>query len=395
MIEYILLVPAGCFAGVFTGLVPGVHPNTVIFGTMPFYFVLELDFLAYISFISGMTISHTFHDFLPAIFLGAPEPETAMASLPGHRLVRRGRGIEAFHYTVAGGLVSSVILFGLSPVFLLGLEPVYSLLEPVMEYLLLFFLLVPVIDSGDIPRALVTTLLSAALGITVFTAPVNQQYVLMPVFSGLFAVPSLLFIAHGRFDIPGQQASMVDTGSAVRGGIIGSIAGTFAGVFPGIGGAISTYILAPMMEDDDRDFMSAMGAVNTTDALMSFLTLIILGKARSGSAIVLQALSTVSYPKAFFLVGCSLVAVSISAPVALGVSRTGFFRELDLKRAALPAIGLIMVLAYHLSGAIGLLVLAVSSTIGFAAAVSSQRRLCMAVLIVPAMLFFAGIDIFI
>ncbi|MFB6216170.1 MAG: tripartite tricarboxylate transporter permease, partial [Candidatus Aenigmatarchaeota archaeon] len=187
----------------------------------------------------------------------------------------------------------------------------------------------------------------------------------------------------------------IKTENAVRGGFTGFMAGTLAGVFPGIGGAISTYILAPVMENNERDFLSAMGAVNTTDALMSFLTLMVLGKARSGSALALQALSSVSYPQAFFLLGCSLAAVAFSAPMSLEVSGTSFIQGIRLEKVALPVLLLVLFLAFILSGPIGLLIMFVSSAVGFAAAVSSQRRMCMAVLVIPAIFSFAGIDIFI
>jgi len=110
MIEYIVIILLGVLSGVFTGLIPGIHPNTVIFGSMPLYFYLDIEFLSYLSFIAGLSVSHTFHDFfLPAIFLSAPEADAALSSIPGTQMAAEGRGIEAFYYTVGGGVFSVIV----------------------------------------------------------------------------------------------------------------------------------------------------------------------------------------------------------------------------------------------------------------------------------------------
>jgi TctA family transporter len=54
------------------------------------------------SLIIGNVITHTFLDFIPSVFLGAPEGETALSLLPGHRMMLAGRGYEAVKCSVIG-----------------------------------------------------------------------------------------------------------------------------------------------------------------------------------------------------------------------------------------------------------------------------------------------------
>lgn len=83
MIDLASIALTGVLAGVITGLVCGIHPNTIIFASMPVYIGTDIEFMIYASFISGLSVSHTFHDFLPAIYMQAPYANTALSTIPG------------------------------------------------------------------------------------------------------------------------------------------------------------------------------------------------------------------------------------------------------------------------------------------------------------------------
>jgi len=99
MLEYVLLALTGCLLGVVTGLTPGLHVNTVCLLGLGFYASAGLDPIEFSVAMIAMAITHTFLDFIPAIFLGVPEESTALSVLPAHRLVLAGKGLEAVKYT--------------------------------------------------------------------------------------------------------------------------------------------------------------------------------------------------------------------------------------------------------------------------------------------------------
>ena len=75
--EFFLIVLLGCVAGIFTGLIPGIHMNTVSVSLI--YLMPEKQELIY--FIIPMSVVHTFLDFIPSVLFGAPEsaqPKTTM-----------------------------------------------------------------------------------------------------------------------------------------------------------------------------------------------------------------------------------------------------------------------------------------------------------------------------
>lgn len=397
MIEYIGIILLGVVIGVFTGLIPGIHPNTVIFGSMPFYFYSDVAFLSYLSLIAGLSVSHTFHDFLPAIFLSAPEADAALSSIPGTEMASDGRGIEAFYYTVGGGVFSVLTCIVLAPILFMTLKSIYGFFEPFMAYILLFFLVFMIVDANSVLSAAPVALLAGVLGVLSFRMPINQQYLLLPVFTGLFAVPAVIRTMEERDSLPEQFEPEIETETAARGGFLGFVAGIIAGVFPGLGAAASTSFLSPLMNDSEKEFLAGMGGVNTTDILMSFFAVYILGKAHSGASVALKSLSQIQAPEVFFLMGGSILAVSVSAPLSLRVSGNFVFLLEKIRIKPILVLVLIIILAstVYLTGLQGVLILFTAASIGYASILAGERKLCMAVLLVPSIIFFSGSGMFI
>lgn len=102
--ELFVLILAGCIAGVFTGLIPGIHMNTV---SLSLVYVMA-DRSELIFFIIPMSVVHTFVDFIPSVFFGAPEAENFLSVLPGHKMLLEGKGITAIKITVFGGLIGGI-----------------------------------------------------------------------------------------------------------------------------------------------------------------------------------------------------------------------------------------------------------------------------------------------
>ena len=398
MIQYIISCLLGITAGILTGLTPGIHPNTVIFGSLPVYFSTGIDEPLYISFMTGLSVSHTFHDFLPAIFLSAPEAESALSVVAAPEMVEEGKGFEAFKATVRGGITSfATVLVILAPVYFL-LKPFYTLVSGVMEYVLLFFLFYIVLETDKIRQSTLVAVFSGALGIISFQASINQQFVLVPVFAGLFAVPGLYsIISEEEFEIPEQKQSTDFSLKPDVNGVTGTFAGLLAGTVPGIGAAVSTSFLSPLISDSKKGFLTAMGAVNTSDILFSIISLYLLGNPRSGVSVALQSIITPG-KKLFLAVGLlASFSVVISAILCLRVGKvyTEVLNGFRVDRIALPVLGILLAVTSVLTGITGLFVLFISSCIGFYARRTDQRRACMAVLIIPSILSFASITLFI
>lgn len=393
MLELVLATGLGVILGIVTGFIPGIHPNTVVFSSFPLYFSLKISFPIYVCFIAGLSVCHTFHDFLPAIYLNAPSAESAVASLPGAEMAGDGRGPEAFFYTVYGGLTAVFAILILSPLLFLVLEPIYSYASSFMPFVLLFFLLFIILNNGTFSALLIASA-SGVLGILAFRQPVNQSFILMPVFSGLFAVPAVLEAWRSDQEI-GEQEEFEESFS-VRGGIIGFVSGLIAGTVPGVGAGAATSFLSPLIEKKE-EILTGLGAVNTSDIFISLIVLFLIGKARSGASVAISTLGSLTPNLLAVTAGSSLIAVGLSVLI-VPFTHDIFLksvRAFRIRNILLAVIGVICLITVYFTGAMGLLTLFTSSAVGLLAWKANCRVCGMAVLIVPALLFYLEVGIFI
>ena len=111
----ILFVLAGCVLGTITGLVPGIHVNTIAVVALELFRTGRFELVA---LIVSMSIVHSFVDFIPSILLAVPGEDNLMSVLPGHRFFLKGAGHYAVTLTVWGGIVGGVMALAVSPIFL-------------------------------------------------------------------------------------------------------------------------------------------------------------------------------------------------------------------------------------------------------------------------------------
>ena len=135
----------GIFLGCMTGLIPGFHVNNVALIALsmsPLAVGAGIPLSAVAAIIVSMGTVHTFLNYIPSALIGAPDGDTALALLPGHRMLISGHAAQGVAYSARGsqlGLLLSIplllvarLLFGTNPG--LGL---YELSRDILPWLLL------------------------------------------------------------------------------------------------------------------------------------------------------------------------------------------------------------------------------------------------------------------
>ena len=94
MIETILFSLLGITVGVAVGLLPGMHINNILPLILSLSFLFSSPYLLTV-FIISIAVTQIFIGYICSIFLGAPDGDTALSVLPGHKMLLEGRGYEA------------------------------------------------------------------------------------------------------------------------------------------------------------------------------------------------------------------------------------------------------------------------------------------------------------
>lgn len=385
---------AGTFAGTFTGLLPGLHVNTVALVLLSFASKLPLEFL--LSLFVSMAIAHTIIDFIPSIFLGAPEDSTALSVLPGHKLLLKGQGYRAFYLTLVGGVFSMVITLLALPFLLICLKPLYFFLRNYIFYILLFISISIILGEKKLNKIFFSSfcfLLAGILGIIVFERNFVGTNVLLPVFTGLFGTPTIIYSLFRKRKIIKQKVRKVkiERKRIALNSIKSFLSSLFVGILPGLGAAQAA-TLSTQFSKNDEDFLMVIGGINTVVAFISLLSLILVGYPRSGIAFYLKRIVEPKLNFLLLLVGSSLFSISLSSFIGLKLSKiiAKSIEKFDYKMISLAILSFVTFIVLYFTGIEGLLVYVVSTLIGMLAPILKVKRSnYMGVLILPLLFFYA------
>ena len=267
-------IAAGIALGTVSGLVPGLHANTLALllaataGSVPGPRV----YVGAAMLAAGVT--HTFLDVVPALALGVPDPAMAAGALPSHRLVIEGRGREALRLSALGSGGAVVLAVPLSVPVTWLMVRLYPLVTAHLSLVLggIAALLVAAEPGWDRRLGAVLSLAaSGGLGLLTLDAPVAGAFpvsdVLVPLFSGLFGAPVLLAAIEGEGVPPQADAAVTTPRRAVAAlATIGTLCGAVVGYLPGVSSAIAaTLALGVTAERGPRAFVVTTSGVNTAD----------------------------------------------------------------------------------------------------------------------------------
>jgi putative membrane protein len=399
-LEFLIAALLGIIAGIFTGLIPGVHINLVSILLVSVSAYL-LDFVSLPSlgvFIISMAIAHTFLNVLPAIFLGAPDADTALGVLPGHKLLLQGMGYEAVKLTVLGSLLSLIMAIILIPLFIVIVPKIYETLQPYIGFILLGVAIYMVLIEKGLDKkfwAFAVFLMAGILGIIDLTLP-NLKQPLFPMLSGLFGISMLIVSLSNKVEIPKQRITdviKIPKFENFRALVAGTFSGSFVSFFPGLGPAQAAILGSQIMGRlSTYSFLILIGAIDTVNMAVSLVSLYAIDKARNGAVLAIrEILTTIDLNTLILFLSVILLVGGIATFLTLYLTKffAKLIEKLNYQYMGLSVILLIIILVFYFSSWLGLLILLVSTAIGIIPnIVNVKRSHSMGCLMLPVILFF-------
>lgn len=399
LLQIILALAIGVLSGTLTGLFPGIHINLIAAGLLALVtggVFMNFEPIVLVVFVVAMAVTHTFLDFIPAVFLGAPEEDSFLAVLPGHQMLKEGRGHEAVIYTLYGSLVALPIILIFSFSFIYFLGDVYSYIHVAIPYVLIFASFYLIFRENYVWSAVAVFLLAGFLGLFAFNSPVREP--LLPMLSGLFGVSGLIVSINSKVKIPMQKVPRLrEAGFGVNslkpifaGAIVSSLSSFLPGVGAGHAAVLSSEIAD--IDEDKNNFLFLVGMINTVVMALSFVTVYVAGRTRTGAAVaVSKLLGEISFGNLFVV----LLVVSVSGLIAflVGVNLSKIFASricsFDYTKISLMVLGILVIVNFVLTNWVGLVVLVTSSALGVFCIVSGVRRIqLMGALLLPTIVFY-------
>lgn len=393
MLEIFLALAIGTAFGLVTGLLPGLHPNNTIPIILSISSLFDPLYASVILISTG--IINCFINFIPSVLLGAPEDSTALGVLPGHRLLLEGRGFEAIKLSALGSFGGVLLAIAILPLFAFIFPFVYTFIRPQLHWILIGFVIYMIAREEKKIYAIVVFLLSGFLGIISLNF---SDISLFPLLSGLFGLSTLLISFFTKTKLPERfepDDMKIGRKNILSSIWIGSVAGILAGLLPGIGSSQATALTQQIFKrNDEREFLVSIGAVATSDLIYSLMALWLLGNPRSGIAVAVGKILEVGFQEILIFIPIILVSACIGLYLTLKLSKISleFLRKINYNNLCFYTIVFILSLILIFSDFLGLLIALTAIAIGLIPNfVGIRRTHAMGCLLLPTILFFAGI----
>ena len=403
----------GACIGTFSGLVPGIHVNTLaamMLAGYPFLTDLlsgfvppELLPICIASCIMSASIVHSFVDYVPSVFIGAPDPDDVISALPGHRLLLEGRGMAAVRSAAigscVGACVSIIVAIPLQLVLLNGLS---DYLDSITSIVLIAVILMMVINEKDLSGMFWSALLimvSGIMGLICMDLEIPCDGILpgstlmFPMLTGLFGMPAMLQSLQNPRIAEQKDDCKLPVGPVP--GIKGVLTGILTGWFPGITsttGAVLSNTITP--ERRPEGFISMTASIGTAAAIIMLVTMSITGKGRSGTMIIIGDIledSIIGPMNSMFMILLFTAAISsflgYYSTVACGRIMSKIINHIDTLLLNRACIVLVVILVAVMTGPWGIVILIACTLLGFLPSkIGISRVYLTGCLLIPALL---------
>ncbi|MEM4436727.1 MAG: tripartite tricarboxylate transporter permease [Thermosphaera sp.] len=416
---------AGATLGLAFSWIPGLHvfnllllitliaPQTVISNpSLSPYFAL------------GAVVAFSFMSSISATYLSVADDSMVLMLFPSQRYLLMGHGHKAVLLYLLGALGGSLFLvfFGLTfaPIVL---PVIYNLFSPFYTWILVavvvFLFMSEWPKEGDRGESGLKRLVSAWTqiggGILVFLSsgilglyanysgliPIEKAFArLTPLFIGFFGMSSVIRNILSHRIIPQQDTRDVAELSpkgVVNGIGSGVLGGGIAAFFPVITGGMGALIGGHMASSKGDDtFMVSQGAARVM-YYSGALLLLFTPTSRITRGAVAWLVGSIYTPKTwieyYYALFTVLLIAGVSFIVTLYMSKivAKLVRVIDYRYISLTVAILLISITFIVAGPTGLLFLAISTGIGFAAIVFNTRlSYCLGALILPTLLSMTG-----
>ncbi|MFH0978302.1 MAG: tripartite tricarboxylate transporter permease [Candidatus Woesearchaeota archaeon] len=396
LVEILVAIGVGIACGVITGLTPGLHINLVAAMIISYSALIlqHVNSLFVVIFLIALSVTHTFLDMIPSIFLGAPQEATALGVLPGHRFLLRGEGMVALKLSVLGSLGAIIISIMLFPLLLIVIKG-YVFIQPYIGFVLIGVAAIMILTEKRRTWALFVFCVAGLLGLIALNMP-NLENPLLPMLSGMFGISTLIISLNKTQSIAPQkiqQEVRIDKATTIKALVSGQLSGFVTAVFPGLSSSIAAIMsMQAIRKLKEEGFMMLIGCIGTANFVISMATLIAVGKARNGSIVAIQKLMpTINATTLLAGIATMLISAGISVVLALEIGKmfSRIIGKVNYRKLLLGIICFVTMLVAFVTGWIGVLVLVISTSIGIIPAITKvSRTQSMGCLLLPVIISY-------
>lgn len=395
MFEILAYILAGCFLGIISGILPGIHIN--LLSIMLATYIPNAD-IKIVACIIAMGIVHSFVDFIPSICFGAPHEDNFINVLPGHRYFMEGQAYKAIMLTVIGGLFGIALGLLFLPIFFtIGTKFFYEIREFFGYILIATITLMIFSEKGNKKLwAVIIVLLSGFLGYIVLRSSAVENG-LFAAITGLFGISTLLESITENIISRKQvmKEICIKKIDAIKSSLLSIFGGSIVALIPGLGPNQAAFLVRQLYgRMKTQNYLIMIGGINTVNLMFSFFALYSIGKGRSGPAVAIQNLIFLNKGQILLIIATVLIAASFGVFITIFIAKRilNKINKINYKKMNIAILFFVLFVIMAIAGGKGLLIAGTATGIGIVTIKTGiKRSLCMAFLILPIAIYYLAL----
>jgi len=385
LIEEILMLLTGIIAGTITGLIPGLHSNTIalITAALPYG-----NPISKIIFITAMGITHSIIETIPTIMLGASN-ENTIQLLPGHKMLMKGQGNKAIIISIAGALFTIIFTTLLTPftfTFAKKFNWVLPIIIPAIIFAIATFMILK--EKNKIIATIIFTT-TALYGFFLLESGINE--IIFALIIGFYGMPGLIETIITKTEIPKQRKKTklkLNPSFSFLTAIISSI----TSMLPALGPAHAAFIATSLKGKlTTKEYLMLTGGISTGNLFYSILMLYTIGKTRSGVSIAIEKIMQPNLEEIILILAAAVSAAGFACAISikLGLKIFELIKKINYKKITITVLFLCATIVMIFSGILGLIACISAAAIGLATMKAKiSRAHCMGFLLAPSIIFY-------
>ncbi|MCD4771381.1 tripartite tricarboxylate transporter permease [archaeon] len=392
MLNLILPLLLGILSGTISGLTPGIHTNLIATIIISIPFFLKLPTTTLLIFLTSTAITHTFLNFIPSIFFGAPDEDSFLGVLPGHKFLLKGLGIHATKLTIIGSTIAIASMIIVIPIFLFILPKLYPFIKQMMAFFLIWVAIFLLYTEKEKMKSILIFALAGFLGLATFN--LNLQQPLLPLLTGLFGTSTIIYSIKSKSIPPKQSLEKlhIDKKELIKPTLATILISPICSFLPGLGSSQAAIISSSIFKKLNREqFLILLGSINTLVTATSFLTLYLFQKQRTGIAAAISQITQISTTNLLTIFTTILISSIISIPITIFFAKkiAKIIHKFPYSKISLAIIIFLTAITFYFTGILGLIVLAVSTSLGLTCIEFQTRKsILMGAILIPTIIFY-------
>jgi putative membrane protein len=381
----LLYILIGIIIGTFAAIFPGIHPNSVssIISLIPIENHVEI--------LIAMLGVYSVIVFIPSIFFGIVDGETAIGMLPGQRLYLEGRGKEAVYIVIVSSLIAGIVAAAGGYAIFFVFDFLNKNIEKYIGYILIFISMFFIIKEKD--KAILALALYLICGIFgYFTLNSKIADPLFAMFVGFFTVPAILQLKN---NIPPKQNMALENKQLdfLIYILAGCLLGAIADFLPGISSPAQLAVISSIFLNlkNPRDFLSHIVAIEVSHNIFAIATSAAGNIARVGTIAIAKnfvefTIYNYSYYAIIFLIA---LVIGVVLFAKLSEKIVELIGKIDLQTIGKIVLIYLTCMNLLINGLFGLVILVIASLIGFLPYKTNlPRTYLMSSIILPSIIYF-------